>query len=87
MKRGKRREIHTKEAIVKINEIRAIAEKMSLSPGKMKKEALIRAIQEKEGYTPCFKQGRYPCDQYDCCWRTDCKPVEKIEGLLGKLVS
>ena len=69
-----------------MNEIREMAEKMGLIPGKMNKKALIRAIQEKEGNTPCFKRERYPCDQYDCCWRNDCKPIERIEGLLGKLV-
>jgi hypothetical protein len=70
-----------------MNEIRRIAERMSVNPEKMNKKALIRSIQEKEGHMPCFKLERVSCTQYDCCWRNDCKPVEMIEGLLGKLVS
>ncbi|MHB8908809.1 MAG: SAP domain-containing protein [Syntrophales bacterium] len=35
------------------------------------KEKLIRAIQLKEGYQPCFRQ-KSVCDQNGCLWMTDC---------------
>ena len=38
----------------------------------MKKEDLIRAIQEKEGNFPCFGSAMEHCSQEDCCWREDC---------------
>jgi len=36
------------------------------------KKDLIQAIQQKEGYTPCF--GSKNCDypHTRCCWRVDC---------------
>lgn len=57
-----------------INKVRGIAKKMSIDPGSMNKKDLIRFIQEKEGNTPCFKTDPPSCDQYDCCWRSDCQP-------------
>lgn len=54
--------------------IKAIAKKMSIEPGSMNKMELIRSIQEKEGYLPCFKTNPPSCQQLDCCWRSDCKP-------------
>jgi hypothetical protein len=62
-----------------MNKIKAIAKKMALDSGSMDKKTLIRAIQQKEGNTPCFKTDLPFCDQYDCCWRDDCKPGETID--------
>lgn len=59
---------------MKMNHIREIAKKMGVNPGAMNKQNLIRSIQEKEGYTPCFNTEQAACDQYDCYWRNDCKP-------------
>ena len=39
---------------------------------RMVKTDLIRAIQEKEGNSPCY-QNVYDCWQYDCLWRPDCQ--------------
>ncbi len=55
-----------------IYEIRVIACNMGIDPKKKNKAALIKAIQTKEGYTPCFKSAAGQCDQGDCCWRSDC---------------
>lgn len=41
--------------------------------GKNKAE-LIRAIQSKEGFLPCFET-KTECGEYDCAWRTDCLPT------------
>lgn len=55
-----------------MNEVKKIAKKMGIQSGKMKKADLIRSIQVAEGNTPCFQTGVNPCDQKDCCWRSDC---------------
>ncbi len=56
-----------------VKEIKAIAKKMGISAGKMKKADLIRTIQQTEGNTPCFQTGNMDtCGQENCCWRSDC---------------
>lgn len=32
---------------------------------------LICAIQEKEGFSPCFKTKEI-CTEFDCCWQRSC---------------
>ena len=59
-------------AAMTVKEIKIIAKKMGIQPGKMKKADLIRTIQVTEGNTPCFKTGVTDCDQESCCWRSDC---------------
>ena len=53
-------------------EIKAIAKKMSINPGKMRKAELIKTIQIEENNTPCFQTAEDSCDQAGCCWRGDC---------------
>ncbi|MBN2569106.1 MAG: SAP domain-containing protein [Deltaproteobacteria bacterium] len=57
---------------MKIQEVRAIAKKWGVStrPGRTKKD-IIRDIQVKEGYEPCFAT-RTRCEEYNCLWRDDC---------------
>ncbi len=57
---------------MKMPEVRERANAVGLTPGKMNKTNVIRAIQVKEGNFPCFKTARDYCDQLDCCWREDC---------------
>ena len=57
---------------MKMIDIKAKAKNLGLKPGKMKKEDLIRAIQETEGNFPCFGSAMEHCSQEDCCWREDC---------------
>jgi hypothetical protein len=59
---------------MKMAEIRKKAQNLGLNSGKMKKADLIRSIQTKEGNDPCYKVKNGSCDQYECCWRDDCKP-------------
>jgi len=61
---------------MKMTEIKIRAKKIGVVPGKMKKADLIHAIQEKENNFPCFQTGWTTCDQYYCCWRSDCLPEE-----------
>lgn len=56
-----------------VKEIRKIAKEMGINGTKMLKVDLVRAIQLKEGNTPCYQTGIIPCPQSDCCWWTDCQ--------------
>jgi hypothetical protein len=60
---------------MKMHDVKAKAKECGLKPGKMKKEALIRAIQEHEGNFPCFGSAIEHCSQEDCCWREDCLTI------------
>jgi hypothetical protein len=55
-----------------IYEIRVIAVNIGIDPKKMNKATLIKAIQVKEGNSPCFKTAAGHCDRKDCRWRSDC---------------
>ncbi|HIJ89680.1 MAG: hypothetical protein OEV89_02355 [Desulfobulbaceae bacterium] len=57
---------------MKMLDIKTKAKDLGIKPGKLKKEDLIRAIQEKEGNFPCFGSAIENCTQEDCCWREDC---------------
>ena len=57
---------------MKMLDIKAKAKDLGIRSGKMKKEDLIRAIQEEEGNFPCFGSAMEHCSQEDCCWREDC---------------
>jgi len=59
---------------MKMKEIRIIARKHNVQPGRMTKQNLVRAIQREENNSPCFQTELDFCDQYDCCWRSDCRP-------------
>jgi len=56
---------------MKRTEVCKIAEKwgVDVRTGRSKRD-IIRDIQVKEGYVPCFKS-KETCDN-DCLWKTDC---------------
>ena len=56
-------------------EIRAKARELGLSPGRMKKADLVRAIQVAEHNTPCYGTSRGDCPYVDCCFRAGCFKV------------
>jgi hypothetical protein len=62
---------------MKMKEIKGIAQKWGI-PFKIgfSKQYLIREIQIREGYTPCFKT-RSSCEQMDCLWMGDCISTKK----------
>lgn len=56
-----------------ITQIKAIAKERGVKPGKMKKEELIRAIQQAETNPECFNTNfSQQCGQDECLWRGDC---------------
>lgn len=58
---------------MKLAEIRNIAKSHGISPGKMPKPDLIKAIQLAEGNFDCFATAvNGDCDQPSCLWRDDC---------------
>jgi len=58
---------------MKMDELRAIAARMGIKAGKMRKAELIRRIQEEEGNEACFGTGVADrCGQQECLWREDC---------------
>jgi hypothetical protein len=58
---------------MKLPEIKEKASTMGIKVGKMKKGEIIRAIQAKEGNSPCFDTGKAAeCGQSNCLWREDC---------------
>ena len=59
---------------MKVAEIKTKARNLGFDPARMKKTDLIRNIQSMEGNQACYKMNNAYCDQYNCCWREDCKP-------------
>lgn len=57
---------------MKMQEVRIIAKRMGVDAriGRSKQE-VIREIQIREGFEPCFKT-RSVCDEHGCLWREDC---------------
>jgi len=56
-----------------MNQVKEVAKDRGVKPGKMKKEILIRTIQQSEGNPQCFNTNFSPtCGQDDCLWRPDC---------------
>ncbi|HDD35341.1 MAG TPA: SAP domain-containing protein [Candidatus Desulfofervidus auxilii] len=61
-----------------IKEVKAIAKRMGLKIGKLKKVELIRNIQKAEGNIPCFGTERVnECGEINCLWREDCLKENK----------
>lgn len=61
---------------MRLEEIKAIAKKMDIKPGKVKKAELIKTIQRSEGNFDCFGTPfSGECDQPGCTWKEDCLPA------------
>jgi len=60
---------------MKMAALKQKAEALGITPGKMVKAELVHAIQQAEGYTPCFGRSTGDCAYTDCCFREDCFKV------------
>ncbi len=61
---------------MKFNEIRKMAKGMGINTYKMKKTAMIRAIQKAEENIECYATERVQyCDEGACLWRDTCSSV------------
>jgi len=58
---------------MKINDVRKMAKGMNINTYGMKKERIIRAIQQAEKNMACFATERVAiCNEDKCLWRDDC---------------
>ncbi|MBP2640809.1 MAG: hypothetical protein H6Q66_1760 [Firmicutes bacterium] len=57
---------------MKLTQVKEMAKGMGISPRKMNKSEIIRAIQTQEGNFPCFRTSVEHCDQETCLWHDDC---------------
>lgn len=58
---------------MRLSEIERKAKSMGISnTWKYSRKELIKNIQQKEGYFPCFGTTKHQCDQLSCLWRPDC---------------
>lgn len=57
--------------------IKSLAKLWGIDVSDKSKEDLICAIQIKEGFEPCFAT-KTNCEEYGCCWRSDCLNVVTI---------
>ena len=57
---------------MKMQEVREIARLWSVDAriGRSKQD-IIREIQIREGYSPCFRT-QEECDEKECLWKSDC---------------
>jgi hypothetical protein len=56
-----------------VKDVKKKAKEMGIKSTKVLKADLIRAIQAREGNSPCYKTGVVACDQSGCCWFGDCQ--------------
>jgi hypothetical protein len=70
---------------MKMQDIRIIARGNGVSPGKMLKADLIRAIQRAEGNFDCFGTAvEEECDQESCLWQEDCFFESVVEEMVPR---
>ena len=63
---------------MKISDIRNKAKALGIMPENMSKPELIRAIQMKEGYSPCYGNPGGRCMYVECCFRQDCLTPQAV---------
>ena len=57
-----------------MKDIKEIAAQKGLRAGRLKKEELVRAIQETENNVACYMTNQVDsCGQPACLWRADCR--------------
>lgn len=60
---------------MKVAEVKKRAKKVGITPGKMKKAELVRAIQTAEGSNACFGRSNGQCSESKCCFIEDCLKI------------
>jgi len=69
---GKKESNFTGEEYMNIAQVREKAKALGVKTASIKKADLIRQIQVKEGFFPCFGTAKDYCDQLECAFREDC---------------
>lgn len=63
---------------MKMDEIRTLARRAGIKPGKLNKTKRVRSLQRHEGNFDCFATAFDGlCDQPACVWREDCFSLAK----------
>jgi hypothetical protein len=57
---------------MKMQDVREKAKRFNIASFGKTKESLIREIQRAEGNFDCFHTAAEFCDQWACCFRSDC---------------
>lgn len=61
------------EKKMNMTQVKTVAKERGVKPGALKKEQLIRAIQQAEANPQCFNTAfAQHCGQPNCLWREDC---------------
>jgi len=61
---------------MKINDVRKMAKGMDINTYGMKKNNIIRAVQQSENNVECFATERVEsCNEEECLWREDCLSI------------
>ena len=63
---------------MKREELNRIALLKGVEPENKNKLQIIREIQIKEGYEPCYGTKLFSCNQLDCLWRQNCQGKVRI---------
>jgi len=71
---------------MKMNDVVKRAKGFGINTRAAKKSDLIKQIQKAEGNFDCFGTAIAYCDQWVCCFREDCLPLEKPEDKKPKHV-
>jgi len=66
--------------VMKINEVRKMANKHGIKSFGKTKTSLIREIQLEEGNFDCFGTAIDYCDQVTCCFRSICLSNNKVKA-------
>ncbi len=68
----------TRGVSMKIDGVRLRAKQLGITIFRRKKQDIIRDIQREEGNTTCYQDDTIIyCDQFNCCWRDDCRPADE----------
>ncbi len=62
---------------MKMNDVVKRAKALGINAKGAKKADLIRQVQKAEGNFDCFGTATDYCDQWVCCFREDCLPMNK----------
>jgi hypothetical protein len=56
-------------------DIKDKAKNLGINATNMKKTDMVHAIQQAEGYSPCYGSTNGTCQWTECCFRNDCLKI------------
>ncbi len=58
----------------------------AVETGEMAEMSLIHAIQEAEGFAPCFGRMEGPCSRVSCRWYAECMALVEVRAVASEPV-